>query len=171
MRQIRKSLLHLLCITSFLLCTSPLRSADPIPEKLVVLTFDDSAKSHFTIVRPLLLKYGFSATFFITEGFDFKDNKRDYMTWEEIAVLQFHGAPDTAHSWLNTPQSKFEQYMRYLAVEGYRVIALRDLDKYVDVSVKPKDPMGVIEDRKATLANQSGCHPWFDWIVTTLASA
>ena len=272
-------LLFITGITSFATRSS---SADSVPEKLVVLTFDDSAKSHFTVVRPLLLQYGFSATFFITEGFDFKDNKRDYMTWEEIAqlhqdgfeignhtrdhlgisdknlnklteqleginkrceeykipkpvsfawpgnalavsgldslsaagirfarrggapeypyekgrgfayepaldhplmipsagdarpnweiedfiraveqakygriaVLQFHGAPDTAHSWVNTPQVKFEQYMRYLAVEGYRVIALRDLEKFVDPSVKPSDPMGVIEDRKMTLANQ-----------------
>ena len=271
-----------ICIIFFTFCTCSLRSADPIPEKLVVLTFDDSAKSHFTVVRPLLLKYGFSATFFITEGFDFKDNKRDYMTWEEIsqlskdgfeignhtrdhlgisdknlsklneqleginqrcadykipkpvsfawpgnalapsgldalsaagirfarrggapeyeyekgrgfayepmldhpllipsagdarpnweledftraveqakygriAVLQFHGVPDTAHSWVNTPQTKFELYMRHLAVEGYRVIALRDLETYVDPSVKPKDPMGVVQDRKAILAEQ-----------------
>lgn len=260
-----------------------LRAADPIPEKLVVLTFDDSAKSHFTVVRPLLLAYGFSATFFITEGFDFKDNKSDYMTWQEIAqlhrdgfeignhtrdhlgindknldklkeqleginqrceenripkpvsfawpgnviapsglealasagirfarrggspevdyekgggfayepmldhpllipsagdarpdweledfvraveqarygriaVLQFHGVPDTAHSWVNTPKAKFEQYMRHLAVEGYQVIALRDLQKFVDTNVKPQDPMGVIEDRKAILASQA----------------
>ncbi len=60
---------------------------EPIPDKLVVLTFDDSAKSHYTIVRPILKRYGFGATFFITEGFDFPTNKTDYMTWEEIAEL------------------------------------------------------------------------------------
>ena len=37
---------------------------------LVVLTFADSAKSHFTVARPLLKRLGFGATFFITEGFD-----------------------------------------------------------------------------------------------------
>ena len=37
-----------------------------IPDKLVVLTFDDSKASHYTVVRPLLKKYGFGATFFIT---------------------------------------------------------------------------------------------------------
>ncbi len=63
----------------------------PVPDKLVVLTFDDSAKSHYTIVRPILLKYNFGATFFITEGFDFPTNKRDYMTWEEIAELHRDG--------------------------------------------------------------------------------
>ena len=68
--------------------TFPAVAVETIPEKLVVLTFDDSAKSHFTIVRPILKKYGFGATFFITEGFDFPTNKQDYMTWDEIAALQ-----------------------------------------------------------------------------------
>jgi peptidoglycan/xylan/chitin deacetylase (PgdA/CDA1 family) len=64
---------------------------EPIPEKLVVLTFDDSVKSHFTVVRPILLKYGLGATFFITEGFDFPTNKNDYMTWEQIEQLHVDG--------------------------------------------------------------------------------
>ncbi|HQX51595.1 MAG TPA: polysaccharide deacetylase family protein [Planctomycetaceae bacterium] len=63
----------------------------PIPDRLVVLTFDDSAKSHYTVARPLLKEYGFGATFFVTEGFDFKDNKKDYMTWEEIRELHQDG--------------------------------------------------------------------------------
>src|SRR5947208_1684895 len=64
---------------------------EPIPDKLVVLTFDDASKSHFTIARPVLKKYCFGATFFITEGFDFPTNKRDYMTWEEITLLNTDG--------------------------------------------------------------------------------
>ena len=74
-----------------LLIVSPAVALEPIPDKLVVLTFDDSAKSHFTIARPLLTKYKFAATFFITEGFDFPTNKKDYMTWEEIAQLHKDG--------------------------------------------------------------------------------
>jgi peptidoglycan/xylan/chitin deacetylase (PgdA/CDA1 family) len=62
-----------------------------IPDRLVVLTFDDSVKSHFTVAAPLLKKYGFGATFFITEGFTFKTNSRDYMTWEEIRELDRQG--------------------------------------------------------------------------------
>lgn len=263
-----------------LLAATELLALEPVPEKLVVLTFDDSAKSHFTIVRPVLKKYGFGATFFITEGFDFKTNKTDYMSWEEIAqlhrdgfeignhtrdhlgitdktvsrlseqleaisqqckqhgitkpvsfaypgnattpaafsilsdhgiklarrgggpefpydsgrgvayepgfdhpllvpsagdarpdwelehfvqaveqakhgriaVLQFHGAPDTAHSWVSTPSDRFDMYMRYLATNGYTVVALRDLLQYVDPSVTPQDPNGVIADRQAMIA-------------------
>src|SRR5439155_21162601 len=74
-----------------LLLAPPAFTLEPIPDKLVVLTFDDSAKSHYTVARPVLTKYKFGATFFITEGFDFPTNKKDYMTWEEIAQLHKDG--------------------------------------------------------------------------------
>ena len=71
-------------------CASP-PGPLPIPDRLVVLTFDDSVKSHYTVARPILKKYGFGATFFITEGFTFRSNKKDYMTWEEIRALHADG--------------------------------------------------------------------------------
>ncbi|MBL8816589.1 MAG: polysaccharide deacetylase family protein [Planctomyces sp.] len=247
-----------------------------IPDRTVVLTFDDSSKSHFTVARPLLKEYGFGATFFITEGFDFRENKKDYMTWDEIrqlhedgfeignhtrdhlgisdsniqqleeqlngismqcelhgipkpitfawpgnamtpaafeglqkhgiifarrggapeypydegrgfafepgadhplllpsagdarpkwtlpdliraaeqardgkvAIIQFHGVPDTAHDWVSSSQQNFEAYLRYLKLENYKVLALRDLREFVDPSVVPADPNAVIESRK-----------------------
>jgi peptidoglycan/xylan/chitin deacetylase (PgdA/CDA1 family) len=259
----------------FLIAT-PVLAQEPIPDRLVVLTFDDSSKSHFTIARPLLKKHKFGATFFVTEGFDVPTNPRDYMTWDEIAqlhrdgfeignhtrdhqgvtektladlpgqlrginvqcqkhgiplptsfaypgnaftrgalavlkdngikfarrggspefpytegrgfafepgrdhallipsagdarpswtlddfkaavaqakhgkiaVLQFHGVPDTAHGWVNTSREQFESYMKYLADNKFTVIAMRDLANFVDPTVAPSDPFGVIEHRK-----------------------
>jgi len=64
---------------------------EAIPDRLVVLTFDDSVKSHYTVARPILKKYGFGGTFFITEGFNFAKNKKDYMTWKEIRGLHDDG--------------------------------------------------------------------------------
>src|SRR5947207_820413 len=81
----------LLLFVGVVTAISSARAPEPIPDRLVVLTFDDSSKSHFTVARPLLKRLGFGATFFITEGFDFRDNKRDYMTWEEIAQLHQDG--------------------------------------------------------------------------------
>lgn len=272
-------LVLLICHVSF---SQEKKPPAKIPDKLVVLTFDDSAKSHFTIVRPLLLQYGFNATFFITEGFDFSTNKKDYMTWKEIAklhqdgfeignhtrdhlgisddvidrldeqlegiekkcqqhqiplpvtfawpgnvistkafaglaqhgikfarrggapeypyekgqgfafepgkdhplllpsagdarpgwslddfikgakqardgkiaILQFHGTPDTAHSWVSTQRGKFEAFMKYLALNQYKVIALRDIEKYVDINNPPSKPLQIIEDRKKQLAKK-----------------
>ena len=72
-------------------CFSQTNDLLPIPDKLVVLTFDDGVKSDFTFVAPLLKGYGFGATFFITEGLNFLTDKERYMTWEEIHKLHKEG--------------------------------------------------------------------------------
>jgi peptidoglycan/xylan/chitin deacetylase (PgdA/CDA1 family) len=221
-----------------------------IPDKLVVLTFDDAVLSHYTIVAPLLKKYKFGATFFIAEFLkpSFSD-KTKYLSWEQIGelnkmgfeignhtqnhthvnkmdslhftqelnyieqkalavhvkdqlvsfaypgydtaasailmlkkkgylfarsggnrvynpekdlpflipsfttannnskeiydaflqakdgkivVLTIHGVPDDVHPWVNTPLNLFEDYLKYLHANHYKVIALRDLEKYID---------------------------------------
>ena len=84
---------RLLCsilVLAFIQVPSSLR-ATGIPDKIVALTFDDSIKSHFNVAGPILKKYGFGATFFITEGFEFKTDKEKYMTWDEIASLNRDG--------------------------------------------------------------------------------
>ena len=48
-----------------------------------------------------------------------------------IAVLQFHGVPDREHPWVHTRPERFEEFMRYLYTNTYKVIALRDLARYV----------------------------------------
>ena len=58
-----------------------------LPDRLVVLTFDDGPKSQFTFAAPLLKECGFNATFYITEGLRFLVDKERYMTWEEVAAL------------------------------------------------------------------------------------
>ena len=69
----------------------PGSASEPVPNKVVVLTFDDSVASHATFVAPLLKKHGFGATFFITEGFEFLVDKKNYMTWEQIKALHDQG--------------------------------------------------------------------------------
>ena len=78
---------QVVCLSVITVAGMAATSAQSIPDKLVVLTFDDSKASHYTVVRPLLKKYGFGATFFITEGFTFRTNKEDYLTWEQIAIF------------------------------------------------------------------------------------
>ncbi len=256
------------------------RGAEPVPDKLVVLTFDDSSASHYAVAAPLLKRYGFGATFFITEGFTFRTNKRDYMTWEQIAslhrdgfeignhtrdhlgitertvprlaeqleaiaarcrehgipvpvsfawpgnrfhasalpvlqqagirfarrggepevpyalgggvpyepgvdhpllipttgdarpdwtlenlqralalggrgripVLQFHGVPDGEHPWVNTPRERFEEYMAWLHREDFKVIALRDLARYLEGRSVPGDPLAAMAARRQAAA-------------------
>jgi peptidoglycan-N-acetylglucosamine deacetylase len=274
---------RLLLVAVWLCLGAGLASAAPaVPDKLVFLTFDDSSASHHAVARPVLKRHGFGATFFITEGFTFRTNKKDYMTWEQIAelhrdgfeignhtrdhlgitektvprlaeqletitarcrehgipapvsfawpgnafhtnalpvlqqagirfarrggspevpykegggvayepgldhplliptsgdarpdwtldhlkravamardgriaVLQFHGVPDGEHPWVNTPRERFEEYMAWLHKEGFKVIALRDLARYVDEKAVPANPLEIMERRRQTLSLQ-----------------
>jgi len=222
----------------------------PIPDKLIVLTFDDAVLSHYTNVAPLLKKYKLGGTFFIAEFLKptFSD-KSLYMSWDQIGklnkmgfeianhtqkhthvnkmskeqfieelnyiesqaravkvkktmvsfaypgydthpsaiitlkekgyqfarvgggkaydplknhpylipsfstsgnnskqiydafgqaqdgkivVLTIHGVPDAAHPWVTTPLNLFEEYLKFLYENHYKVIALRDLNKYIN---------------------------------------
>ena len=278
----RTLLLPIAAVIACGLAQPQLPAAEPVPDKLVVLTFDDSVASQYTVARPLLKRYGFGASFFITEGFSFRTNKKDYMTWEQIAelhrdgfeignhtrdhlsitsktvpqfaeqleaidarcrehgipkpvsfawpgnafhtnalpvlqqagfrfarrggepevpyqkgggvayepgvdhplliptagdarpdwtldnlkraaamardgrivVLQFHGVPEGEHPWVNTPRERFEEYMAWLQHEGFKVIALRDLARYVDASKAPANPMEIMERRKRDMARE-----------------
>ena len=83
----------------------------PIPDKLIVLTFDDGNKSDYKYVAPLLKQYGFGGTFYITEGLNFLNNKDYYVTWEEIRELHQQGfeiGNHTRHHTHANSQSKEE---------------------------------------------------------------
>jgi hypothetical protein len=56
------------------------------PSKVVVLTFGDTLKSQFTNAKPILDKYGFRGSFFIT-CLSVGSSKSD-LTWQDISVLQ-----------------------------------------------------------------------------------
>jgi len=59
----------------------------------------------------------------------------------QAVILQFHGVPDVKHPWVHTPPENFRLYMAYLKDHGYRALALRDLEPYIDSSQAPADPL------------------------------
>jgi len=87
------SALTLLVIVSLFPGRAPAEAAEllPIPDKLVVLTFDDGNKSDVAYAAPLLKQYGFGATFFITEGLGFLKDKKTFLTWDDVRKLHDAG--------------------------------------------------------------------------------
>lgn len=63
----------------------------PIPDKLVVLTFDDGCASHATTVAPILKSLGFGGSFYICDGFSFGTRKDWYLTWRQIKAMGADG--------------------------------------------------------------------------------
>ena len=79
-----------LLLVSGVSCDAPAGSdLLPIPDGLVVLTFDDGNKSDITYVAPKLKEYGFGASFYITEGLGYEAdvNKGRYVTWDDVRRL------------------------------------------------------------------------------------
>jgi peptidoglycan/xylan/chitin deacetylase (PgdA/CDA1 family) len=78
----------LIGITPSAFCQEILKK--PIPNHLIVLTFDDAVSTDFTEIAPIIRNYGFDATFFVTEFPDFA-NKHYYMSWKQISKLNKMG--------------------------------------------------------------------------------
>jgi peptidoglycan-N-acetylglucosamine deacetylase len=250
----KKLLLYILCVGTGFSVNSQKIIRKPIPDKLVVLTFDDAPVTHFTNVAPLLKQYGFGATFFVCEFQpNFKDTTK-YMTWQQmqqlgrlgfevanhththahvdklskegvvdqikyiedkcdslhlgkpqtfaypgygldaktlevlqernyifaraggsrpydplidhpylisswatndknkeeilkamtqakdgkIVVLTIHGVPDYEHPWVTTPPELFKEYLQFLHDNHYKVIALKELEQYINVKIALK---------------------------------
>jgi peptidoglycan/xylan/chitin deacetylase (PgdA/CDA1 family) len=89
-----------------LAATAPLLG-QALPGKPVVLTFDDGVRSHLAVVAPLLRKFGFGATFFVTHRW--MDDPANFLHWAEIAELHRQGFEIGNHSWthlgFNTPRA------------------------------------------------------------------
>lgn len=84
----KKASLLFLCIVLAALGLYAQNKNGPANAPVVVLGFDDAEISHYTVVAPLLKKFGFDATFFVCEMP--RKSPADsvyYMKWPQIAEL------------------------------------------------------------------------------------
>jgi peptidoglycan/xylan/chitin deacetylase (PgdA/CDA1 family) len=68
-----------------------MRFGRKLPERAVVLTFDDGYLGQFETVYPLLKKYNFPATFFVPTGTVGIKTSRDHMTWAQLQQMDKEG--------------------------------------------------------------------------------
>ena len=76
-----------------------------LPQKPVMITFDDSRVEHSEIAAPVMEKNGFKGVFFIMT---ITYNKKNYMTTEQIAKLAKEGNTIGLHSWDHTMVIKYK---------------------------------------------------------------
>ena len=77
-----------------------------LPEKPVMISFDDSREEHTLIAAPVMEKYGFRGVFFIMT---ITYNKKNYMTTDQIAQLAKAGHTIGLHSWDHTMVIKYNE--------------------------------------------------------------
>ena len=61
--------------------------------------------------------------------------------------------------WVSLGVPDFEACMKYLDLHDYQVIALRDLENYVDHEVQPENHMEIIESRQRQLQSAETDQP------------
>lgn len=68
-----------------------------LPEKPIILTFDDGYIDHYRFVFPMLREYGFVGTFFVITG-RADEGHPDYLSWAQITEMAQAGMNMEAHS-------------------------------------------------------------------------
>jgi peptidoglycan/xylan/chitin deacetylase (PgdA/CDA1 family) len=70
----------------------------PLPDKPVILTFDDGYRDNYTQAFPLLRKYGYVGTFFlVTKPID--DGDPAYLTWDMVKKMHRAGMDLEPHGY------------------------------------------------------------------------
>ena len=64
-----------------------LRTGSPLPEKPILLTFDDGYGGHYEYVYPLLKKYNYPAVFSVYTKNMGINTGRSHVTWEQLKIM------------------------------------------------------------------------------------
>lgn len=100
-----------------------------LPEKPVMITFDDTRLDHFTIALPELNKYGFKGVFFIMTV---SLNRPGYMTKEQVKQLSDEGHIIGLHTWNHKNVKTFTD-------EDWPVQIEKPLEQLEKITGKPVD--------------------------------
>ena len=82
----------------------------PLPEKPVIISFDDGTPGQYTHALPLLKQYHLTATFFIfTNPLGRSEN---YLTWDELSEIAGAGMEIGSHTWYHPYLTEVEDEAR-----------------------------------------------------------
>lgn len=73
-----------------------LSSGKKLPDKPILITFDDGYANNYTNAYPILKKYGFTATIFLIT--DVIGNNPWYMNWDQVREMQQNGFQFGSHT-------------------------------------------------------------------------
>jgi peptidoglycan/xylan/chitin deacetylase (PgdA/CDA1 family) len=94
----------------------------PLPEKPVILTFDDGYRDNYENAFPLLAERGMTATFFIVTDFIY-DQRPEYVTWDMVRAMYAGGMSIEAHGRNHVSlKNKDREYLIWQALGSLEAI-------------------------------------------------
>lgn len=113
---------------------SYLKEGEKIPEKSLIITFDDGWKNQYKNALPVLKKYNFQATFFVVVNYI---GGSSLMNWEELKELLSNGMEIGSHT-MNHPNLRglSEENLKY-EIQNSKVILEKGLGQKISVFAYP----------------------------------
>ena len=112
-----------------------LANGTELPEKPVLITFDDGYEDNYQNAYPILKKYGFKATIFVITGF--LDKQKNYLTWQQAQEMEQDGISIESHTVNHKSMTELtDDQLRDELVNSKKEIEKR-LDKKVDFVAYP----------------------------------
>lgn len=122
----------------------------PLPEKPVVLTFDDGWDNQYRFALPILVKYGHQATFFVTT--DFLGHGR-FLTWPQLKEMESRGMSIGSHTMSHPFLARLSDPRVRREVEGSKTA----LEKFLGHPVRTfAYPYGSYNNRVASAVRAAG---------------
>lgn len=101
-----------------------LQDNKPLPEKPILITFDDGYQDTYTEAYPILKKYNFTATVFLVT--DYVGNSSRYITWEQVKEMHNNGFTFGSHTLSHVSLSKItNEEAEYQLVKSREAIEWR----------------------------------------------
>lgn len=122
-----------------------------LPDKPIVITFDDGWENQYIYAFPLLSKYGLTATFFV---FTNAIGHERYLTWEQVQILSDAGMIIGSHS-------KSHPYLNLIFDNEKLIEELADSKSILENKIKKEVntfayPFGVMTPEIASLLKNYG---------------
>ena len=125
---------------------------ESVPQKSLVITFDDGWADNYTNVFPTLKEYSLTATIFVISGFI---GKAKYMDWHQLREMNAAGLSIQSHTVSHKPLAQLSKTEVEYELETSKKTIADALGKEVDFLSLPH---GVFNNKVLKMAQEAGYH-------------
>lgn len=105
-----------------------------IPNKSVVITFDDGWKNQYEYAFPILKEFGYTATFYIVSG---AVGTHSYVTWDQIREMRDAGMDIQSHTKTHANLAKISPEKALAELKESRALIESKIDRSVTMVAYP----------------------------------
>ncbi|MBV7275402.1 polysaccharide deacetylase family protein [Clostridium sp. PL3] len=107
----------------------------PVPEKSVVITFDDGYEDNYQNAYPILKEFGFNAAVFVITNA--VDNEKPFLTSEQLNEMEKNGIEIESHTLAHDELNKLSYDKQVTTLKGSKAFIEKTLNKQVKYIAYP----------------------------------